>query len=80
MEAANNDPNISFQDAIGNCTVGCLANLTFDINVPPTTELEYLLQGCIIDWVYASNDERAAAIVDNTQAQCPGQPLTETCA
>ncbi|CAE7843521.1 SLC38A6 [Symbiodinium necroappetens] len=78
-EVANNDPNISFQDAIDNCTVGCLANVTFDINVPPTTELEYLLQGCIIDWVYASNDERAA-IVDNTQAQCPGLPLTETCA
>ena len=78
-EVANNDPNISFQEAIDNCTVGCLANLTFDINVPPQTELEYLLRGCIIDWVYASNEDRAD-IVDNTQEQCPGLALTETCA
>jgi len=78
-EVANNDPNISFQEAIDNCTVGCLANLTFDINVPPQTELEYLLRGCIIDWVYADNEDRAD-IVDNTQEQCPGLALTETCA
>ncbi|CAE7039303.1 SLC38A6, partial [Symbiodinium sp. CCMP2456] len=78
-EVANNDPNISFQEAIDNCTVGCLANLTFDINIPPQTELEYLLRGCIIDWVYAENEDRAD-IVDNTQEQCPGLALTETCA
>ena len=37
------------------------------------------LRGCIIDWVYADNEDRAD-IVDNTQEQCPGLALTETCA
>ncbi|CAE7214088.1 WAVH2 [Symbiodinium sp. CCMP2592] len=75
--AAQADPNINFEDAVGNCSTGWLEGVVLPANLSNTsitlTVEQFNVLSCVADWVFAEPEDRAA-IVEITQEQDPVIP------
>eukprot|EP00439_Symbiodinium_sp_Y106_P036646 s4652_g4.t1 len=75
--AAQADPNINFEDAVGNCSTGWLEGVVLPANLSNTsitlTVEQFNVLSCVADWVFAEPEDRVA-IVEITQEQDPVIP------